>query len=226
LSDRLLSWFEKRRQNKTLILAQHQMTKAIDSISELESSIQAFCSGEIEEAKIRIAKLFQDQVEIDSLRRAVYDELTKGELPPKYREDLKSLVGRLDRMADFVKDSARSIKILIEADASVPKEILDLNQEIAKNLVECVQCLNKSIEMLGSKPAEAKELALKVDYSEGIIDEAHLNLKIIFIKNKDRVNAPTLMVLKDLADSMEQIADMCADTADYVRTLSTAETEN
>lgn len=223
MSDRLLSWFEKRRQSKTLILAQHQMLKAIDTIGELEEAINAFCSGNSEEVKNRVEKLFQDEAEIDELRRAVYEELTKGELPPKYREDLKNLVGRLDRMADFIKDSARSIKILVEAGAIVPKEILDLNQMIAKNLVDCAHYLNKSIEMLSIDLTKVEEFASKVDLSEAIIDDEHLNLKIMFIKKAGGINASTLMVLKDLADSMEQAADMCSDTADYVRTLSSGE---
>lgn len=225
MSDKLSSWFEKRRQSKTLMLAQRQMLKAIDSISELEEAVNAFNVGNSNEVGKQIEQLFQDEVEIDELRREVYEELTKGELPTKYREDLKSLVGRLDRMADFVKDAARSIKILVEAGATVPKEILDSNLEIAKNLVECSRYLNKSIEMLDTDPTQIKDFALKVDAYEGIIDEEQLNLKILFIKKAGAISAPTLMVLKDLVDSMEQAADMCADTADYVRTLARATDE-
>lgn len=199
------------------------MVKAIDTVNELERTISAFREGNREEAERHIEKLFKEEVEIDELRRAVYEELTKGELPTKYREDLKSLVERLDRMADFVKDSARGIKILIEAETTVPKEIMDLNLRIAKNLVECTRYLNMSIETLGSNPLQAKEYTLKVDACEGIIDEEHMNLKITLIKKAKEVNAPTLIVLKDLVDSMEQAADMCDDTADYVRNLATAE---
>lgn len=224
MSDRLLTWFEKRRKSKTLVLAQRQIMNAIDTVSELEKAINAFCEGNREEVKKHIAKLFQEEAEIDELRRAVYEELTKGELPPKYREDLKSLVERLDRMADFVKDSARSIKILVEAEATVPKEILDLNREIMKDLVECTHYLNMSIEMLSINPPQAKEYTLKVDAIEGMIDEKHLNLKIMFIRKAGEINAPTLMILKDLVDAIEQTADMCDDTADYIRNLAIVET--
>jgi len=199
------------------------MMKAIDTVTELESAMNAFCEGDKENVRKSIGVLFRDEVEIDELRRIVYEELTKGELPTKYREDLKSLVGRLDRMADFVKDSARNIEILVEGDAIVPKEILDENLKMAKNLVECARYLNMSIEMIGSDPIKTKEFAQKVDDYEGLIDESHLNLKIQFIKKGDKINASTLIILKDLIDAMEQAADMCDDTADYVRTLATSE---
>lgn len=224
MSSRLLNWFEKRRKSKTLELAQRQIEKSIDTVSSLEKALNAFCEGAKEEAEHLIAKLFQDEVEIDELRRAVFEELTMGELPTKYREDLKSLVGRLDRMADHVKDSARNIKILIEADAIIPKEILDLNLKIAKTLVEGTSYLHKSIEALGTDPSQAKEFTLKVDACEGVIDEDHLKLKIMFLKTAGSVNAPTLMILKDLVEAMEQASDMCDDTADYVRILVIGET--
>ncbi len=223
LSDRLLPWFEKRRKSRTLTLAQQEMMKAIDTVNILERALAAFCEGNAEESKQHIERLFQEEVEIDNLRRAVFEELTKGELPPKYREDLKSLVGRLDRLADNVKDAARNIKILAEAKAVVPKEILVRNLQIARNLVECTRYLNMSIEALGSDPVKAKELTFKVDAYEGLIDDEVLDLKILFVKTAREVNAPTLMILKDLVDAMEQASDMCDDTADYVRTLAIAE---
>jgi uncharacterized protein Yka (UPF0111/DUF47 family) len=80
-----------------------------------------------------------------------------------------------------------------------------------------------SLEALGSDPAKAREFTLKVDEVEGVIDENHLDLKIMFIKMAGEVNAATLMILKDLAEAMERASDMCDDTADYVRTLAIAE---
>lgn len=200
------------------------MMKAIDTVSEFEIALNAFCEDNYEEANIYLERFFQKEVEVDELRRAVFEEMTRGELSLKFREDLKSLVGRLDRMADHVKDSARAVKILIEGGATIPKQMLNLNQQIAKNLVECTRYLNKSIEALGSNPVRAREFTYRVDEYEGIIDEDHLKLKIMFIQTAGAVNAPTLMILKDLAEAMERAADMCDDTADYVRTLAIAET--
>ena len=140
-----------------------------------------------------------------------------------YREDLKSLIVRLDRLADNIKDAARNIKILSKAHAIVPKEILIRVMQISRNLVECARYLDMSIEALASDPDKAKELTLKVDAYEGLIDDEELDLKIMLIKTAKEMNAPTLIVVKDLIEAMEQASDMCDDTADYVRTLAAAE---
>ena len=217
------SFFGKRKKYKSLGLAQNQIVKSIETVSELEKSINAYYNNNIEEAEKAIEKLFQEEIEIDELRREVFAELAKETLPPEYREDLRGLVGRLDRMADFVKDAARSVKVLIDSKSKIPKEIFQVNVDMVKALVECTVFLSTSIEMLAVNPIQAKEFARKVDDAEQRIDEYLLKSKIIFIENAESVKAPTFMVLKDLVESMEQAADMCADTADYIRALASTE---
>lgn len=219
----LLSWFEGRRKSTTLKLAQDQILKAINTVSSLEKTLIAFSKGRKEEARESIEKLFLEEAEIDELRRAIFAELAKGDLPSEYREDLKSLVGRLDRMADHVKDAARNANVLMEADVTIPREILDVTIQMAKHLVECTVLLSTSIEMLGVSPPQAQEFAIKVEATESIVDEEHFRSKVLFIKHADEMNAPTVMVIADLVESMEAAADMCADTADFVRVLASTE---
>lgn len=196
---------------------------SIETVTELERAITAFSEGRKEDARKSIERLFLDEVEIDELRRSVFVELTKGSLPQKYREDLKDLVKHLDVMADHVKDSARSIKILLDADAKVPKEILDSLVRTSRTLVECATALRETIETLGVDPYRVRELAAKVESIEGHIDDEYLKTKSLFIKHADNVNAAILMVLRDLSEFMEQTADVCADTADHLRILAAGE---
>jgi predicted phosphate transport protein (TIGR00153 family) len=219
----MLSWFEKRRQTITLNLAQNQILKVIDTVAELEQAITAFSENRIAEAGKCIERLFISEIEIDKLRRAVFIELTKGSLPPKYREDLKALIGRLDRLADYVKDAARSVKILVESKSTVPKEFLVIFGRMASNLAHCTKYLQDSIEALGNNTSQAIEFASKVDNYEEQIDEDHLLVKISFIENSATVEAPIFLILKDLADSLEHAADMCADTADFIMVLAAGE---
>jgi predicted phosphate transport protein (TIGR00153 family) len=142
-------------------------------------------------------------------------------LSSKYREDLKGLVEHLDIMADYVKDSARCLKILMET--KVPKEILDLCVSISKELVDCASALHSSIEMLGIDATQAVELAHQVEVVEDRVDEQYLKTKLLFIKYTKEVDCATLIILRDFTEFMERIADMCADTADHVRVLAVGE---
>jgi predicted phosphate transport protein (TIGR00153 family) len=213
-------WFAERRRNKVLDLAYREMTLAIDTVADLERSIEAISKGEKEETKKCIERLFLVEEEIDNLRRSVFEEATRGNLHPKDREDIMHLVKRLDVMADHVKDSARSVTVLTEAE--VPQEIWSAYVEMAKDLVDCAAALRSSLEKLGAEPMEARELSQKVDQIEGKIDEKYLKTKTLLLKHGRGVDPGALMILKDLLESMEHTADSCDDTADYVRALTVA----
>jgi len=196
------------------------MTLAIDTVKELEKSVNAALNGNKEEAKSSFQRLSLVEHEIDELRRTVFEELTRGSLPFKDREDIMHLVKRLDVMADHVKDSGRSVIVLLEA--KVVREIWEQFVEIAKDLVACSTTLRKALDMLGTNPSEARELSKKVDEIESMVDEKYLKTKALLLKHADRMDSATLMLLRDLLESMEHVADSCDDTADYIRILTVA----
>jgi predicted phosphate transport protein (TIGR00153 family) len=220
VADVLLTWFRKRHKGKTLKLAQKQIAESIETVKELDNAILALSQGRKKETEACIKRLFVKEEEIDELRRSVFEDLAKEPLPESYRADLLHLVKRLDVMADYVKDSARSVKVLM--DAEVPREIWDTIVRMVRALVECAGALRSSIEALGTDPDQAKELAMRVDSIEGRVDDEYLNLKSLFIKNTE-ISGGTSIILNDLAESMEHAADMVADTADYIRILAASE---
>jgi predicted phosphate transport protein (TIGR00153 family) len=213
-------WFAKRRKSKVLEIADRQMTLAIDTVIELEKSINAASKGNKEKARASFEKLSLIEHEIDELRRTVFEELTRGSLPPKDREDIMHLVKRLDEMADHVKDASRAVVLLL--DAKVVKEMWKQLAETAKDLVACATTLRNAIEKLGTNPPRAMELAKKIDAIESRVDEKYLEAKALLLKHSNKMDAATILLLKDLIEEMEHVADACDDTADYVRILTVA----
>jgi predicted phosphate transport protein (TIGR00153 family) len=213
------AWFENRRKTDVLNLAQQQITKALGTVTLLHKAIKSASQGKKEETKVFLEKLSKEEEEVDNLRKSVFKELTNVAVSVEFREDLMHLVKRLDVMADHVKDSARCVIVLLET--NVPNEIWKMNVNVAEALVESATTLSSSIENLGTDPVRAKEIAKKVDEIEGQIDEDYLETKKLFIKYAHQVDAGTLLILNNLIEFMEQAADMCADTADYIVVLAT-----
>jgi len=211
-------WFSKRRKSKVLEMADRQMTLAIDTVLELEKAINAALNGNKLEAIASFNKLSTAEHEIDELRRIVMEELTRGNLQSKDREDIMHLVKRLDQMADHVKDASRAVILLLEAE--VPKAMWEQFAETAKDLVVCAKTLLKAIENLGTDPANAMELAKQIDKIESQVDEKYLKSKAMLLQISNETTAATLLLLKDLIEEMEHVADACDDTADYVRILT------
>ena len=211
-------WFAERRKSKVMDMAYREITLAIDTVTELEKAVVAASRKDLGEARRAIERLFVVETEIDELRRSVFEELTRGSLPPKDREDIMHLVKRLDTMADHVKDSGRSLKLLLEV--PIPKEICSELLEIVKDLVLESATLRKSIEKLGVDAVEVRALAKKVDDIETRVDERYLRVKEMLLKYGREMDAAALLILMDLLQSLEEVADSCDDTADYVRILT------
>lgn len=211
-------WFSERRKTKVLEMADRQMTLAIDTVIELENAINFALNSDKEKAIASCDKLSRIEHEIDELRRIVMEELTRGSLQSKDREDIMHLVKRLDQMADHVKDASRAVILLLEAE--VPKEMWKQFAKTAKDLVDCATTLRKAIENLGTNPAKAMELAKQIDKIEQQVDEKYLKSKALLLKYSKETDVVTILLLKDLIEEMEHVADACDDTADYVRILT------
>lgn len=222
MEKRSYAWFERRRRTKALDLAHEQIAKALDTVTLLHQAIKSILEGKKKEARQQIENLFKVEEEVDKLRKEVFEELSKGAaLLADYREDLLHLVKRLDTLADHVKDAARCMEML--ADAQLPKELCESTVYMTSKLVECAQELRGSIEKLSANPAEAIKGANKVEEIEHEVDEIYLKTKALFIKYGEQINCGTMVIFDDLVEFIEQAADMCADTADYIVILSSRE---
>jgi len=222
MEKRSYSWFERRRKTEALNLAQNQIIKALDTTALLNKAMQNFLAEKREEAVQNIENLFKTEEDVDSLRREIFRELSNnGALSSESREDLMHLVKRLDTLADYVKDAARCLKML--ADTNIPKELLENTGRMTSALVECATTLRTSIEKISEDPIAAIEKAKEVERTEHEIDQNYLNTKPLFIKYAQQMNLGSIVIFDDLIEFIEQAADMCADTADYIVILASRE---
>ncbi len=216
------NWFEKRRKTKGLELAHEQISKAFDTVTWLHKATQSFSEGNLKEAKNYIEKLYKAEKEVDMLRTEVFLELSKGiALVADYREDLLHVVKRLDTLADHTKDAARCLEMLMQA--RIPKELCEKTVYMTSKLVETAQALRNSIEKISANPSEAIKQSKKVEEIEHVLDEEYLRAKGLFVKYGSEINCGVMVIYDDLIEFIEDAADMCADTADYILVLSSRE---
>ena len=211
-------WFEKRRMGKVLDIAYRQMTVALDTVNDLESALRAALAGDKESSRTTIERLFQVEEEIDDLRRTVFEELTRGSLSTRDREDIMNLVKNLDGMADHVKDSARNVLVLL--DAVVPEDVWREFTEMSSGIVRTAAVLRESLRSLGEDNARARAMSESVEQEENNVDKMQLEIKALLLQYGEDINPAALIILKDLLDSMEEAADRCADTGDYIQVLT------
>jgi predicted phosphate transport protein (TIGR00153 family) len=212
-------WFEQRRRTRGLELAHEQITKAFDTVNWLQKAAKSFSEKNFKDTRKYIENLYKAEEEVDQLRTDTFMELSKGAaLVSDYREDLLHLVKRLDTLADHTKDAARCLEMLGEVE--IPQELSQKTVYMTSKLVETAQTLRNAIEKISSNPVEAITEAKAVGDIEHAIDVEYLKCKSLFVKYGEAVNCGAMVIFDDLIEFIEQAADMCADTADYIIVLS------
>lgn len=209
------AWFERRRRTKVLDLTQEQITKALDTVTLLHEMTKHVSESKKADALQKFEHLYRVEKEVDTLRTNVFKELSKGAaMFTENREDLMHLVKRLDTLADYVKDAARCVKILSECE--IPSELWEQAVHTTKTLVECATALRASIEKITEDPEAAMKNAANVEQIENEIDKDYITNKSLLIKHSKQTNCGAITIFNDLFEFIEQAADMCADTADYI----------
>lgn len=215
-------WFESRRRTRGLELAHEQINKAFDTVTWLHKATKSFSEKKVNDAKKYVANLYLAEEEVDKLRTDTFFELSKGAaLVSDYREDLLHVVKRLDTLADHSKDAARCLEMLMDAD--IPFELCQKAVYMTSKLVDTAQMLQSSIEKISSNPIESAKAAKQVGVLETDIDTEYLRTKGLFVKYGSNMNCGVMVIFDDLIEFIEQAADMCADTADYILVLSSRE---
>ncbi|MDH5792970.1 MAG: DUF47 family protein, partial [Candidatus Bathyarchaeota archaeon] len=154
--------------------------------------------------------------EADALRRKVMDEVSKGELSPVDRADLMDLVKRVDMVADWSRESTRVLGAIPME--HVPRSIKDEFVEMVKSVKECVVSLQKCVNKMMTKPEEALKAADDVEREEEKVDDIHEKARTL-IGKEDLPKAGVAVLVSQLFEAIEMIADACEDTCDQVRVI-------
>lgn len=212
----LIKWFEKRRETKALATIQRHLALITGIVEDLEKAIRAAIKSEEKEMRICIERVASSEREADALRRKVMDEVSKGELSPVDRADLMDLVKRVDMVADWSRESTRVLGAIPME--HVPSSIKDEFVEMVKSVKKCVASLQKCVNKMMTKPEEALKAADDVEREEEKVDDIHEKARTL-IGKEDLPKAGVAILVSQLFEAIEMIADACEDTCDQVRVI-------
>jgi len=213
----LIKWFEKRRETRALVTIQRHLALTTGIVEDLEKAIRAAIKSDVKEMQRCVERVASSEREADALRRKVMDEISKGELSPVDRADLMDLVKRVDMVADWSRESTRVLgAIPMEY---VPHSIKDESLEMVRSVRECAISLQKCVNKMMTKPEEALQAADVVEREEEKVDDMHEKARILLGK-EELPRAGVAVLVSQLFEAIEMIADSCEDACDQVRVIT------
>ncbi len=212
----LIKWFEKRRETKALATVQRHLVLTTEIVADLEMAMGAAVRKEEKEKQTYIERVTSGEKEADGLRRKVMDDVSKGELSPIDRADLMDLVKRVDMVADWSRESTRVLGAIPME--QVPTALKDVSMEMVRNVKDCAISLQKCVNKMMTKPEEALQAADTVERKEEEVDDIHEKARILLGK-EDLPRAGVAVLVSQLFEAIEMIADSCEDACDQVRVI-------
>ena len=212
----LIRWFEKRRETKALETVQRHLALTTGIVEDLEKAVGAAIRNNEKETEKYIKRVTNAERKADTLRRKVMDDISKGELPPVDRADLMDLVKRVDMVADWSRESTR-VLVAIPME-EVPTSIKDGFIEMVESVRHCAISLRKCVNKMMAEPGKALQAADAVEREEEKVDDIHEKARILLGKSGLQ-NAGVAVLVGQLFEAIEMIADSCEDACDQVRVI-------
>lgn len=213
----LLDWFGKRRESVVTTGIREHAQKVADTISELNRTLQALCKSEKGIALDALKRVNLSEKEADRLEEMITEELSKGDLEVKEREDLMHLIRHMDSVADWAKEAGLNIQLTIEANVEVPLTLLNKYYAMTQELEKAAKQLRMSIDNLGVDAEQVIKYERMVDVQEHLLDEMYFSTKKeIYFSN---IDPKAIYLMRDILHDLETSADKCKDAADILHIL-------
>jgi predicted phosphate transport protein (TIGR00153 family) len=192
-----------------------------DAVSELNRAVTALCNEDKEKAMDALGRMLLSEKEADNIEIRISEELSKGDMEAKEREDLMRLVRRMDYIADWSKESGMNLQLLLEANVKVSVKLWSHYHDMTVELEKATKELRAAIENLGVNHEMAQKHSREVERLEHVLDELYFVTKknILFSDTDPRA----VFILRDMLHGIENSADSCKDVADIIHILLTSE---
>jgi predicted phosphate transport protein (TIGR00153 family) len=163
-------------------------------------------------------RLLLSEKEADRLEEMITEELSKGDMEVKEREDLMHLIRRMDNVADWSKEAGMNLQLIIETKVVVPIALWKKYAEMSAELEKATKSLRMSIDALGVDAEAVIRYERGVEESEHMLDEMYFSTKKeIFLASE--LDPRAIYLMRDLLHGIENSADSCKDAADILHIL-------
>lgn len=209
----------KSSEEKVLDLILKHVDIAISTSSRLAEAVQHNLSGNVLKMREAISDVAGSESLADQIKRQIMADLAKGTLPPLFREDILSLVLKLDDAVGWMQSCARILEVISLKD--LPKELQDLALEMLAVVSRTVKLTKDCISKLYDDYEEALNLSHAVEESEEEADALLGEVRKALLRYGEIEKNPFYCwMLLDFYGGLERVTDSCEDSVDVVRIIA------
>ncbi|MFB0543797.1 MAG: DUF47 domain-containing protein [Candidatus Bathyarchaeia archaeon] len=200
-----------------IAIYQDHAREVIEIFRKILSMIEDLVKGERSNIEVRLKEVEEHQRRSLEIKRTMMKELNETGSLLINREGLFRLEGKLGEIVDYVEGLGVRIAEMAEKGWEVPEGLKDGLIKISEATFETLLKLRESLLALGMNSPRALSFTKEVEDREREVDRIHRELDIEIITSKAEL--PVILLLRDIAQSLEETADRAEQAADLVRIL-------
>jgi len=209
---------EQRVKVRALSVSQDHLRKVVEIARKVTLLVDGFVKGDEDSVRNLYAEIQLLGDEIDEAKRRVARELVEIGAILMNREDFLRFTDLTSEVADFCKGIAFRLLEIMERKWEVPSEIKDGLSRLTDAVFNTVLKLRETLLILNYGSSKVLEKAKNVEMAEKHVDDLYRTLEIEILDSKMKV--PTLLLMRDVIQLLEDTADKVEDAADAARILA------
>jgi predicted phosphate transport protein (TIGR00153 family) len=214
--------FPRRTEGHTLRtvlnICQDHIRKVLDAVRELTNMIFDFSEGNFKNIEDHFAEIKKLKAEASAQRQTLLGELAEVGMLLLNREDFLRLAVQLGEIVDYCEGAAYRVIYISSKKPAISDGITVSIFNLSKNVLKTVVNLREMLFALNYSRSKTVNMAKNVEIAEYAVDEIFREIEVKILDAE--MDLGTTLILRDLANFLEDIADKAEDASDSTRILA------
>jgi predicted phosphate transport protein (TIGR00153 family) len=211
---------EERVKRRALSICQDHLRKVVEITRKVPQLVDDFVKGNKASVKQLHTEIRGAEEEVDVARRGVAQELAEIGAILISREDFLRFTSLASEIADFCEGIAFRLLEIMERSWKVPTDVKKGLAKLSDAMLETVLKLRETATTLNYGAEKTSEKARGVEVVERVVDDLYRELEVKILSSQ--IEIPALLLLRDVLQLMEDVADKAEDASSAARILAFA----
>ncbi len=211
---------EERVRRRALSICQDHLRKVVEITRKVPQLVDDFVKGNKASVKQLHTEIRGAEDEVDIARRGLAQELAEIGAILISREDFLRFTSLASEIADFCEGIAFRLMEIMERGWKVPADVKKGLAKLSDAMLETVLKLRETVTTLNYGAEKTAEKARGVEVAERVVDDLYRELEVKILSSQ--IEIPALLLLRDVLQLMEDVADKAEDASSAARILAFA----
>ncbi|MGQ9542707.1 MAG: DUF47 domain-containing protein [Candidatus Bathyarchaeia archaeon] len=209
---------EATARRRILNICQDNARILVEIVRKLVQMIDSLAAGDDGKVNDQYKEILAIREQSNKLKASLLGEVASLGSLLISREDFLRLTFRLAEITDTAEGVGFRLASVIERKVLIDKRLMSEISQLASLILEEVTKMKETLMALAFNPSKAIEMASSVEEIERKIDSTYRKLDVEVLTSKGDISK--LLVMKDVIERLESMADLTIDALDQIRVLA------